>query len=342
MKILVATAIYPTPDRPEFGAFVGTQVEALKRIGVDVEPFVLAGANRKLMYLRAIPRLRRRVRRGDVDVVHAHYSYVGAVALAQRTVPVVLTFHGSDLLGTIDSNGREAMFSRAAVVGGKLISRLADAVIVQSAAMAQILHWHPHVHVIPCEVDLNVFQPTEMGEARRLLGLDPARKYVLFAARPDNAVKRFPLAKAAVESLQQRQPSVDLIVVSTETQQRLALYMSACDALVFPSYQEGSPNIVKQAMACNLPIVATDVGDVAQVLGDTEGCFIVEPDARAFAERLGETIRMGMRTNGRDRVQHLASPLVASRLVEVYSDVVKRAQTAGTHAAGRLNCSTGG
>jgi glycosyltransferase involved in cell wall biosynthesis len=324
VKVLVATAMYPTPDRPASGTFVRTQVESLRGIGVDAEPFVFDGPNRKLMYFTAIALLRRRLEERDVDIVHAHYSYVGAVARAQRAVPVVLTFHGDDLLGTIGANGRQTLFSRGVVFGGKVLARRIDAVVVQNQKMAALLRSHPNVHVIPHEVDLDLFRPAGRDEARRLLGLDLDRRYVLFASPPDIAVKRFPLAQEAVESLRRRDPSVELLVVFKETQARLALYMSACDALVFSSYQEGSPNIVKQAMACNLPIVATDVGDVAEVIGDTEGCFVVDPDAHAFADRLQAILLSRMRTRGRERVRHLDGPLVAGRLRDLYSDVVAR------------------
>jgi glycosyltransferase involved in cell wall biosynthesis len=324
MKVLVATAMYPSAQRPAFGTFVRTQVESLRGIGVYVEPFVLDGRNRKLMYLRGIPQIRRRLACGDVDVVHAHYGYMGAVAGAQRAVPVVLTFHGSDLLGGVTGNGRPTLLSRGEVAASKFIARWIDTIIVQNQAMARLLRWHPHVHVIPHEVDLELFRPTDREEARRRLGLDPGRAYMLFAANPDKTVKRFPLAKSAVEILRNRDPSVELIVVFEETQDRLAMYMSACDALVFPSYQEGSPNIVKQAMACNLPIVATDVGDVAQVVEGTEDCFVVEPDAHSFADRLWTILKTRRRTSGRDRVSQFEGALVAARVRDVYSEVLDR------------------
>jgi Glycosyl transferases group 1 len=250
VKVLVATAMYPTPGRPAFGSFVRTQVESLKGIGVDADPFVLEGRSRKIMYLRGITRLHRRLRRGDVDVLHAHYSYVGAVAREQWTAPVVLTFHGDDLLGTIGPNDRQTLFSRGVVAAGKVLARSIEAIVVQNQTMAAALHSHPHVHVLP--------------------------------------------------------------------------HMSACDALVFPSYQEGSPNIVKQAMACNLPIVSTDAGTVAEVIGDTEGCYVVEPKADAFADRLEPLLRRPMRTKGRDQVRHLDGPLVAAQLRDLYDEVLER------------------
>jgi glycosyltransferase involved in cell wall biosynthesis len=117
---------------------------------------------------------------------------------------------------------------------------------------------------------------------------------------------------------------VELIVAHKEPQTRLALYMSACDALVFPSYQEGSPNIVKQAMACNLPIVATDVGDVREVIGGTQGCHVCDADADVFAQRLNEILDNPFRTNGRQAVQHLSGPMVAGRIIELYEEVLRR------------------
>jgi teichuronic acid biosynthesis glycosyltransferase TuaC len=113
-------------------------------------------------------------------------------------------------------------------------------------------------------------------------------------------------------------------VVYREPQTRLALYMSACDALVFSSYQEGSPNIVKQAMACNLPIVATDVGDVREVIGNTAGCYISEPDPELFSQFLEGITASPFRTTGREDIKHLSGPLVAERLIRVYEEVLRR------------------
>ena len=131
------------------------------------------------------------------------------------------------------------------------------------------------------------------------------------------------LAKAVAERLSHEDPSVELLVVCKETQQRLALYMSACDALIFPSYQEGSPNVVKQAMACNLPIVATDVGDVRLVIGKTRGCHVCNPTVSEFAARIIEILSPPRRTDGRDRIRHLDSSTVSERIIEVYEGVLR-------------------
>jgi len=320
MKVLIATAIYPTAENPAFGSFVRSQEQFLRSAGIDVDVLVLKGKSRKLIYPRGIYEIRRRL--AGVSLVHAHYAYVGAVARTQWKVPVVLTYHGDDAMGTITEAGTTSRKSRVVAAGCRQLARYCDAVIVQSRQMAERFH-SGNVHIIPHEVDLETFHPSDKAAARAELGLSGEKRYVMFAANPGIAVKRFPLAKAAVDRLKAVRPDVELIVVHKEQQTRLALYMSACDALVFPSYQEGSPNIVKQAMACNLPIVATDVGDVREVVGGTAGCYVCEPNADVFAWRLEEILDNPFRTQGRQAVQHLSGPMVAQRVIGLYENVLR-------------------
>jgi glycosyltransferase involved in cell wall biosynthesis len=321
MRVLVATAMYPKPERPAFGSFVKTQVESLRKAGVDVDVFVLDGPNRKLMYPKAVSELRRRVRIADYDLVHAHYSYVGAVARMQRRVPLLLTFHGDDILGTVDERGRTTPTSRLISAAGRRLGELVEGVIVQTEQMARRFR-RSDVHVIPHEVDLETFRPVDRDRARAELGLDPERRYVLFAASPAIPVKNFRLAESAVELLGRLGLECELIVVHQEPQSRLALYMSACDALAFPSWQEGSPNIVKQAMACNMPIVGTDVGDVRALISATLGCHVVPHGEEAFAAGLRQELELRRRTNGRDAVKHLSCELVAGRLIRAYEQTL--------------------
>lgn len=322
MKVLIITAIYPTPENPAFGSFVRTQAESLKGAGVHVELLVMRGRIRKLLYPQAIFQLYRRLRQGSFDLVHAHFGYVGLVARTQWKVPVVVTYHGDDLLGTFNEHGKKELWSLLAAAACKKLAQHVDAAIVQSSEMAGCLK-KSTVFVIPHEVDFEVFKPTERNEARAALGLRRDKKYLLFAANPEIPVKRFPLAKAAADILAREDASTELLIVHKETQDRLALYMNACDVLVFSSYQEGSPNIIKQAMACNLPIVATDVGDVRQVIGKTRDCYICDPDGWKFAARMNEILARCPRTEGRAHIRHLNSEAVSERIIEVYEQVLK-------------------
>ena len=339
MRVLIMTAMYPTAENPAFGSFVRTQAESLKRAGLGVEVLALRGSNRKLIYPKGVLQLRNLLRWGSFDLVHAHYGFVGMVARTQWKVPVVVTYHGDDLLGTVMEDGKKASWSSLVVAAGKKLAQHVDAAIVQTPQMASKLT-KSNVFVIPHEVDFTVFFPTERLQARAMLGLKADRKYLLFAANPQIPVKRFPLAKAVADWLARRDSSIELLVVSRETQERLALYMSACDALVFPSYQEGSPNVVKQAMACNLPIVATDVGDVRQVMGKTKGCYVCNPSVTEFAARLREILSYPKRTEGRENIRHLDSCSVSERIIEVYERVLRKRERRYAGRTGRKIAST--
>src|SRR5947207_13273212 len=324
MRVLVATSIYPTSENPSRGTFVRTQVEYLKRAGVEVELFHLKGPSRKLMYPKAVLELRQRLRASPIDLIHAHYSYVGIVARTQWRVPVVVSYCGDDLLGTVNVRGKPTLFSRLAVFAGRLLSHQVDGVIVKSREMADRLKRKKDVYVIPHAVDLELSRPMDREQARIALGLDLQKKYLLFAAGPDIPVKRFPLAKEVADRLRRQNPEIELLVVHKEPQDRLPFFMNACDALVFTSYQEGSPNVVKQAMACNLPIVATDVGDVREVIGDTQRCFICNPNVVDFVEKLNLILHTRERTQGREHVRHFDRPTIAQKIIQVYENTLQK------------------
>jgi len=113
MRVLIMTAMYPTPENPAFGSFIRTQVESLRRAGVDVEVLILRGRSRKWNYLKGIFQLRRRLARGSIDLVHAHYGLVGMIARTQWKVPVVATYHGDDFVGNSQQARKEDASKRA-------------------------------------------------------------------------------------------------------------------------------------------------------------------------------------------------------------------------------------
>jgi len=325
MKVLALTAMYPTEENPAWGSFIKTQVEALRAAGVDVEVMLLDAKIRKLAYLKGIFQLRKRLAKGDIDVVHAHFSYVGLVGRMQKSTPLVVTYHGSDILGAVKNDrGEHTAMSRYMVGWGQWLGRRTDAAIVQSKQMSGILDHADHVKIVPHEIDFDTFRVTQREEARKELGLHPEKPYLLFGAHPDNHVKRFPLADSAYKILKSEMPELELVVLHRETQKRLALYMSACDALVFPSFQEGSPNVVKQAMACNMPIVGTDAGDIVQVISNTDHCYVCEPNAEEIADKLRDILKTRPRTNGRENVQHFDEPIVTRQLIDVYELAIAR------------------
>jgi glycosyltransferase involved in cell wall biosynthesis len=315
--VLTITPLYPSEARPVRGTFVRTRVEALRKEGIDVEVILIQGPNQKLAYLAAARELRRRMNAGGIDLINAVYGLAGIVARTEWRAPLVVTFVGSDGLGDVGASGRTTALGRLERASSRLLSRVVDEVIVESEVMARALP-RRDVHVIPHGVDFELFTPTDRAHARELLGLDPDRCYLLFPADPSWPRKNFPLAEAASERLRADGVEHELLAVFKETQARLALYMSACDVLVFPTHLEGSPNVIKQAMVCNLPIVATDVGDVRELIGTTPGCYVTEPTAEAFAANLREVLDARQRTDGRERVSFLENGLIARRVIEVF------------------------
>jgi glycosyltransferase involved in cell wall biosynthesis len=314
--------MWPTAEAPGSGTFVRTQVASLRRAGVDVDvcvveprpgPRLVRGVRK---YAAALAPLRRQAARADV--VHAHYCYPGLLSLLQRSAPVVVTYHGDDALGTVVPGGRTSPTSRWVIVPtSRLLARYVAAVIVQTDAMYRALRRRDAL-VIPCEVDFDIFEPGDRAVARHKLGLDPHTPYLLFAADPSIPVKNFPLARQVADAVRRELPSSELLVVHGEPQTRLATFMQAVDVLVFPSYQEGSPNIVKQALACNLPVVAADVGDVRAVIGDARHCHVGRRDVDELSDAALVALRAGERTDGVARVERFAPTRVAEQLLAVY------------------------
>jgi glycosyltransferase involved in cell wall biosynthesis len=226
-------------------------------------------------------------------------------------------------LGRPTRSGRITLAGHFLRISGFILARLATSVIVKSRQMACKLHM-PSAHVIPNGVDLNLFRPMEQAQARKALGLDPGKKFVLFPYNPNEARKRFDLIQDAVSRAREQVPALELLVARGLPQEQIPLYMNAADVLVMASIFEGSPNAVKEAMATNLPVITVDVGDSAELIGPIAGCHLVPREAAAMAKKIIEVCRRGGRTNGRDWIRKLSMEAVAEQIVEVYAATLRR------------------
>jgi glycosyltransferase involved in cell wall biosynthesis len=176
--------------------------------------------------------------------------------------------------------------------------------------------------VIPDGIDFARFYPLPRGQARAMLGWEQEKRYVLFAHDPAIPVKNSALARSALYRLAETGLNAELIIMHGQPQEQVMLAMNASDVLILTSLAEGAPNVVKEAMACNVPVVATNVGDVAQVIGRTPGCRVCAHDADELALALEAALRYPGPTTGRSAIAHLASTVVVERVLELYQQAL--------------------
>jgi len=306
-RLLVVTNMYPDEENPDFGTFVQEQVEGLRTRGLAVDVLVVGGKRQKLSYVEGVRRFRRQLSEHDYDLIHAHYVFSGVVARLQRGSPLLVSFHGAaEMVGWVGWLCRG-------------LAPLADGVTVTSLEHRDQLG-RRDAHVIPCGVDLALFVPMPREEALRHLGLAPDRQRVLFVGiqRPE---KRLDVISEAVRLLRRKWPQAELVVATGQPHDRIPYFMNACDVLALASDYEGSPVVVKEAMACNLPIVSVDVGDVAQVIQGTEGCYICRREPADMAVKLEHVLARGGRTSGRAAVQRLSLETTIDSLLRIYGSL---------------------
>jgi len=321
-RVLVVTNMWPHEADPSYGGFVREQMESLRPLGVEYDVLFVNGRLSRWNYARGVPELRRRLRAHSYDLIHAHFGLSGWVARFQFKVPLVVTFHGDDVLGKFNFQGRITPLGRFFQLTSFILARFASAVIVQSREMRSVLRLNS-AKVIPCGIDLRLFRPTEREEARKILGLDPAKKYVLFAYNPAEARKRYDLVKAAVERGREAVPELEILHVRGKPHAELPLYLSAADVVVIASMAEAGPLVTKEAIATHLPVISVNLGDVADLIGNNEGNYLVRRDVGEIAEGIVDVCRRGIRSCARDRLAPFSMEATARKILEVYAEVAR-------------------
>ncbi|AFN75909.1 glycosyl transferase group 1 [Melioribacter roseus P3M-2] len=312
MKVLIVCS----GNAPDFNfqihqAFIYEQIETVKRYyHIDYDKFFIKGKGIR-GYLKNLPSLKNKIKNYKPDIVHAHFGLSGLLANMQRSIPVILTLHGSDL------NINEA---RKYSVIAKLLSK---ATIIVSEKMLIYVKKKNNDYIIPCGVDLEKFYPIAKNESRERLGWGKDKVYVLFSSRFDNEVKNFNLAKKSLELLDNL--NIEIVELKNRSREEVNLLLNAVDLLLLTSFSEGSPQIIKEAMACNCPVVTTDVGDIKEMIGDTEGCYITSFDPKDVAEKIKLAIHFARtkgRTNGKAKIGKYDNHVIAKQIYEVYQRVL--------------------
>ena len=304
MKVLIVASY----NKNRFAPFVMEQTNAIVEKGCEVEYFGILGKGIK-GYLKAYKGLVKKIKEFKPDIVHAHYGLSGLLANLQRSVPVVTTYHGSDInLPKILKLSKIAM-------------RLSAFNIFVSQRNVDIAKPKNKFILLPCGVNLPKYNEVDIVTIKTQLNWQYRKKYILFAGAFDNRVKNAPLAIESVGLLE----NVELVELKGYTREQVIALFYAVDAFLMTSFTEGSPQVVKEAMACGCPIVSVDVGDVAERIDGLEGNYIAERNPQDIADKLNQTFSLSSRTKGRERIVELGltNDLVAKKLVEIYKGIVK-------------------
>lgn len=321
VHVLMVTSEWPTNDGSKQGPFIRRQAEFLRSAGIHIDVFHFRGSRNPWNYLSAWLRCSKMLRRKNYDLIHAQFGQAGLITLPKR-VPVIVTFRGNDLLGIPDRSGQYTLAGRLLVTASKWISTKADAVVVVAEHMIRCLPNGVNASVIPSGIDLTLFAPIERQSARRILNWDAEQRVVLFVGNPDEGVKNIDLAMQAMKLLPSEK-GMRLQVVWNVPHAEIPILMSAADALLFTSIHEGSPNAVKEALACNLPVVSVPVGDVPVRCGHLESCVVTKGwNADELARGLLRVVGSPRRSEGRDSILDLDESLLAKKMIDVYRSVL--------------------
>ena len=303
---------------------IKSQGDSLIRAGVAVEYFRILGKGLP-GYVAAVFRLRHWLKKNWVDLLHAHYGLCGWVGYwaKPKRMPLVLSYMGSDIL--LDRKGKPAPRALGARLNRALQNRV-NHVIVKSDNLKAVLHRKTGISIVPNGVDINHFKPLAKEDCRTRLGLAFDKRIVLFLGNPDDHNKNIHLAKNAIDLI--ASSATILLSPFPVDPGQVPLYLNAADGFILSSISEGSPNVIKEAMACNCPIVATDVGDVRWLMGDTPGCFISLFSAADMAAKIKMALDFNKRTTGRERIIKLGldSDRVAKQILGIYESVLKPAK----------------
>ena len=304
LRALIVTNMYPSTAAPARGSFVRDQVEALRRLpGVEVEVFAFEPGG-GFPYPRAARALRQRYRDdGEFDVVHAHFGLTAWSGLAVRGAPHVVTLHGTDVVVT-----RSRLVTLAALP-------FVDLVAPVSASLAGLLPARlvgGKLAILPCGVAVDRFRPIPRTQARARLGLDPDRRYLLFAADPNRPEKRFDRAQAVAGDH-------SLLVLGRVEPAEVPLWVNAADAVLVTSERESFGLSVLEALACDVPVLATDVGIAPEVLADVPGAFhgaFSLPEWRAAIELV--LADPDPRVDGRAVAERYSADRMAERVLDAW------------------------
>lgn len=317
-------AVIPGDGQGMSFIFARRQIESLKRAGVNVEVFYLKFRTSLPGLFDEWLRLRRAIEQYSPNIVHAHYGTITSfLCICSTQLPTAITFRGSDLN---PDAGIGFIRARLGLVLSQISALRASSICCTSEQLRRRLWWRKKKAVIlPSGVDLRLFQPRDKEESRRILGWEPDERVVLFNSGKAPVLKGLSLARAAVGVAERELGRMRLVELHGQVApETISTYLNAADCLVVASEAEGSPNILKEAMACNLPVASVDVGDAAERLDGVSPSQVVPRNAERLGQAIRGILKAGRRSNGREKIKDCSEDAIAEKLRELYEAVADR------------------
>ncbi|HLO59599.1 MAG TPA: glycosyltransferase [Bacteroidales bacterium] len=289
--------------------YIVDQVLSLNELEICTEYYVIVNKG-AFGYLKNLKPLKNKIKTFKPDVIHAHYGLSGLIANLQRKTPVVVTFHGSDI-----NFGNNRFFSRIAFF-------LSAKCIFVSEKLAKKLTRNIQ-KIIPCGVDLSIFKPLDKNESKRLLGLNTTKKYILFPGSYNNYVKNYQLAKKALHCLNS-DSIVEMIELKGYSRMEVSTLLNAVDLVLMTSFSEGSPQVIKEALACNCPVISTDVGDISVIINKMDGCYITSNNPIEISNKIKDVLAYNRPIKGVERILELGLDSISTskKIFEIYKEVL--------------------
>lgn len=320
MKILVIAS----DKQGKFAPFIEEQIAALQACNVEIIRYGVTGKGIS-GYLREIPHLKHMIRQEKPDVIHAHFGLCGLLATLASIglhTPVVVTYHGCDI-----NAKKNRPFSQMAMHLSAWNIFVSHRQMLNAFGTEQRANKHSNWSIIPCGIDTHLFDSKNCCEQwfdNRFTN----QNYVLFAGSYTEPVKCAALAKQTIEVYNQSHPDspIEMIELRGYSRDEVVTLMHKCKTLLLTSIREGSPQVVKEAMACGCPIVSVDVGDVAERLAQMEGGYVIPSrNPHDIAKALESSVGYG-RTQGREKLLEdgLDNAQVAKKLIEIYTEIISK------------------
>lgn len=319
MKVLIVSS----GNSGKIAPFVKEQADALARLNVRIEYFLIVGKG-VTGYLSNLSSLKAKINIFRPDLIHAHYGLAGLLALLVKSgFPLLTTFHGNDVNSIHPNNPFRPNWNK---ILSKIVYAFGSYSIFVTEEIARKVKANPaKSEVIPCHVDLCTFHPIDKYLARKRMNLSKKIQYILFCSAFDTPIKNFPLAKVACSGLE----NYELLELKGYTREEVNLLLNASDVALITSFNEGSNQFIKEAMACNCPIVSTRVGDAEWIIGSTEGCYFSSFDEVNVTTCLQKALHFSRttgRTEGRQKILELMldTENISNKILEVYKKVAKK------------------